>query len=147
MPKSGRHARTNTANRVFGLGKSQNRTYEGLAKYDEFAETVLPAMQADIKNGATAESLREKYHAIVQATLISTALRDPDSAKRLAAGKDVLDRQEGKAKERIETTHKMGKVKAEDLRALLLTKLADIQVQDGANVSSEDNEDAKRLPN
>lgn len=97
-----------------------------LMEFENFKETILPAIQKDLASGMTSEQLREKYSALVQASLITTALVDRDGSKRIAAGKDILDRNEGKAKERIETTHRLEKLPAEQLDSLLLSELKDL---------------------
>lgn len=121
------HRRTKTANHLRNVQSDRVRLIDELARYEEFKTTILPAIQADIKSGMSAEALREKYHAIVQAQLITTALSNPDPKARLTAAKDVLDRHEGTATQRIEQTHKLEKLPEEQLDAILLTELGQLK--------------------
>lgn len=100
---------------------------DDLAEFEEFRETMLPAIRKDLQAGMTAAQIRKKYTAYVQAAMVTTALVDPNSAARLAAGKDILDRDEGKAKENKEVTHRFSHLSDAQLRAILNSEEAELE--------------------
>jgi hypothetical protein len=114
---------------------SKEKTLDQLAEFEEFKAVVLPQLQELLTAGATSKEMRERLAPLMTARVISIALTEQDSNKALAAIKDQLDRQEGKAKERTETTHKFEHTKEEELDAILLSKLADL-----APVATDDTE-------
>ena len=126
MPKSGRKARVKHSETARTEENRKVKLLEQLARFEWFQETIMPALQEDIREGKKAEDLREKYSSLIQAALISTALMDRDAGKRTAAAKDILDRQEGKAKERAEHTHRFEELSEEQLASLLKTRLAEL---------------------
>lgn len=101
------------------------RALDELAEYEEFKEQILPLLRKDVKSGMDASQLREKYKPLAQARIISQALADA-SAVGLAAAKDLLDRQDGKAKETKEVEHKFSKLSDEQINAILLSEQAEI---------------------
>lgn len=134
MAKSGRKAKVDSERRARREQDRKASLVDQLMEFENFKETILPAIQKDLSSGLTAQQLREKYLAMVQASVITTALVDRDGAKRISAGKDVLDRAEGKAKDRIETTHRLEKLPDEQLDSLLLSELKEVNLSG----SSED---------
>jgi hypothetical protein len=101
-----------------------------LMALEDFENTVLPALQADLKAGMSSDQLREKYTAIVQAQLITTAISSQDVKARLAASKDILDRAEGTATQRIEQTHRLEKLPEDQLDAILKSELDGLDSDD-----------------
>lgn len=104
------------------------RSLDKLADFQEFQAEILPALRNDLKAGFTAQELYEKYQALAAARTISIVMQDKDSAKALAASKDILDRTLGKAKERTEVTHKLERLPDEQLDSLLLSELESLNV-------------------
>lgn len=94
---------------------------DALREFEEFRETLLPALRADIKSGMTPEAMRKKWQSIIQARLIQTAITSPD-VQAMAAAKDILDRSEGRATERKEITHRYADMKDEELDAILASE-------------------------
>lgn len=94
-----------------------------LELFQEFQKEVLPMLQKDIKSGLSSKDLRKKYQSLLTARILTIALTDADSGKALAAAKDLVDREEGRATERHEQTHKFSDLKDDQLNALLLSKL------------------------
>lgn len=107
-----------------------NQAIDDLAAFEEFQATILPALRQDLNSGLTAEQLREKYLPLVQAAMLTTALASPDAKARLTAGKDIIDRAEGTATQRIEQTHRLEKLPEEQLDALLLSEISQINPDD-----------------
>lgn len=117
--------------------KKQRRSYNGqerrtvaaldrLAAFEQFQEEILPALRQDLAAGKTAEELYKKYSALAAARSISVALGEADSAKAIAAVKDILDRDQGRAMERKQAEHKFAKVPDKELDAYLLTQLDEL---------------------
>jgi len=98
-----------------------------LEQFDWFQQTILPALRADLEAGVDASVLRDKYQSLVQAQMITTALVDPDAGKRIAASKDIIDRAEGKAKERKEVEHKLSRLDDEELNAVIKSQLDELE--------------------
>jgi signal recognition particle receptor subunit beta len=97
-----------------------------LAAYEEFCKDILPSLQKAIKEGRSAEDIYKMAESIAAARAVTIAATEQDSGKALAAIKDIMDRTQGKAKERVETTHKYEKLKDEELDALLLSQGAEL---------------------
>jgi len=102
------------------------RLVDDLNAFDEFKEKILPALRRDLLKGMPSEKLREKYSAYITAGMITTALIDEDPGKRLAAGKDLIDRVEGKAKERKEIEHRLTRLSEDELNAVIASEIQDL---------------------
>ena len=110
-------------------------TLDELSRFEEFKENILPAIRQDLATGMSAKDIRAKYAAIVQAGVVTTALIDSNPAARLTAAKDILDRDEGKAKETKDIRHRFNELPDEQLDAILISELQDSEI-----VSSDDEE-------
>lgn len=95
-----------------------------LALFEEFEKDILPQLKADLRRGLSASEIYAKYASMAAARQVSIALTDPQSSVAQAAAKDILDRDQGKAKEKVEITGKLQKMSDDDLDALLMSKLA-----------------------
>jgi hypothetical protein len=93
--------------------------FEALSDFEDFRLKVLPAIQKDLTAGLSAEELRKKYHALIQARQITSALMEVDHAKAAQITQNLIDRTEGKAVERQETTHKFEELPDKELDAVL----------------------------
>lgn len=113
----------------------QNRHYTGrpeqngaaelvdeLARFEKFKQDVLPELRDDIRAGLTASEIMKKYSALAAARTITTVALEVDSGKALAAAKDILDRAEGKPKERVEHTHRYDQLTDDELDAQVLAR-------------------------
>lgn len=92
-----------------------------LTDFEDFRTQILPAIRRDLKAGLSPKELREKYAALVQARTITTAITS-DDGRAMAAAKDILDRQEGKATEKKEITHRYAEMKDQELDAILASE-------------------------
>ena len=101
-------------------------TIDQIDAFERFRTELLPALQMEVRKGTNPKEMRRKYIAHVQASQLMTALTDEDSAKRLAAQKDILDREEGKAVEKKEINHRLGALPAKELEALLISTIDDL---------------------
>lgn len=123
MPDNGRKAKSRQGTLAEKAENKQLELLDQLAQFEDFQKTILPALQADVKAGLTSEELRKKYTSLVQARILTTALANPDVKAALTAAKDILDRAEGTATQRIEQTHRLEKLPEEQLDAILKTEL------------------------
>jgi hypothetical protein len=110
--------------------RKQDRMLTKLAEFEEFTTSILPKLRAMLKEGAQADDILEFSKAAAAARIVTIAATERDSTKALAAAKDVLDRTQGKAVERIQQTHKFERLEEEQLDALLLSKLKEAEVID-----------------
>lgn len=99
---------------------------DDLAAYQQFKDELLPELRQALARGETAEDLYKRYEALAAARLISIAAKEVDSGKAAQAAKDILDRRQGKAKERTQHEHKFSKVPDEQLDAILLSQLDEL---------------------
>lgn len=114
---------SNTQTRAAGL-------LDDLKEFNEFRSEILPVLREALKAGTDAETIYKKFQAYAAARMVSIAATEIDSAKALSAIKDILDRTQGKAKERQEVTHRLSSLPEEQLDAILLSKLKDQQEGD-----------------
>ena len=113
-----KYYRTNGGNHV---DNAMSRTLDDLAAFEDY-KTIWGVVRKEAEY-LDEEQIRAKYTALLQAKLVSIALTEKDSLKALAAIKDILDRKEGKAKERQEVTHRLKDVAETEIDSLILTKL------------------------
>lgn len=113
-----------------------------LAAFEDFKDGLLPFLRDAIKKGWTAEQIQNhpKLQSALMARQMSIALKEGDSSKALAAIKDIRDRSEGKARERIELTSKLEKTPDDQLDALIKSKLASAKAS-AASASAEEPEE------
>jgi hypothetical protein len=102
------------------------RGLDELATYEELTTGLLGTLKQDLRQGLTSEQILKKYAALAAARVVSVASTEVDSAKAMAAAKDILDRSQGKAVERHINVHAMSELKDEELDALLLSKLKEV---------------------
>lgn len=122
MAKSNRGKRTFNraeANMVRGLDK--------LAAFEKFQEEILPKLQKMVAEGKSAPEIYEFAQSYAAARMVTEALTNPKASEAIVAVKDLLDRTQGKAKERQEVEHKFEKLKDEELDALLKSRLKEVQ--------------------
>ena len=98
---------------------------DNLTAFEDFQAEVLPKIREMLKQGKSALEIAQFAEAYAAARVATIALTDADTGRALAAAKDLQDRATGKAKERVETTHKFEKLKDQELDALLASRLQD----------------------
>lgn len=109
------------------------RQLDNLRKYEDWRSTILPKLEAMLKDGAKPKAILEWAQSFAAAEMVSLALTETDPAKRLVALKDVLDRSMGKPKERHEHKHQYAELKDEELDAVLLSELEDVASETKSN--------------
>ena len=109
-----------------------HRTLDKLEQYEHFTSLISPLLRQAIKENWSAEKLATdpQIQTLLMARQMTIALAEADSGKALAAIKDLRDRSEGKAVERVEQTHKLEKLPDDQLDAMLLSKLAAARGED-----------------
>lgn len=95
------------------------RNLDLLAGYDSYSEQVAPILRKAVEERWSVERIYKEFSSFIAARAITIALKEEDSGKALSALKEVLDRSQGKATERVETTHRLEKMADEDLDRML----------------------------
>lgn len=122
-PTKRKIVRNNNAGEILRAGN----VHETLAQFEEFQAEILPALRNDMSSGMTAEELYKKYQALAAARGISIALGEANSATALSAVREILDRTQGKATENKQVEHKFSKMKDEEIDAVLITQLDELE--------------------
>lgn len=106
------------------------KNLDALAEFEEFKESLLPVLQADLRKKTPAKEILEKLKTLAAVRLGHIVMTEVESNKALSAIKDILDRTDGRAVERSETTHKFEKLKDEELDSLLQSRLKEVSESD-----------------
>lgn len=104
------------------------RSIDRLAAFDDLKEHIDAELLQDLRKGYNATQLREKHQAKIAAREITIALKGAPE-KALTAIKNITDRIEGKPKEQKEIHHRLEKLNDDQLNAMLLTELEELQIK------------------
>jgi len=138
----------------YGAGKGQRasdemaRNLDKLAEYEMFDSSILPQLQKMVMENWSPDKIRKAFAPLMQARMVQMALGDAKSPNTMKAVKDILDRHEGTAVQRVDNVTTYAKMDKRELAALALQKLRDsglISV-DGKvvkRIDSEDDEDTE----
>jgi hypothetical protein len=117
-----------------GKKPTKNREDERMAKamceleaFEKFKDEILPALRRDLDKKMSAEEILQKYATLAAARGISIALSEKDAGKALSAVKNILDRVQGKATERREVKHQYEDLPDEELDAILMSEMQDLE--------------------
>lgn len=100
------------------------RSIDDLAEFEEFRLNLLPMLRRMVLEDWSPERMRREVGPYMQARVVQMALLgDPGKISTLTAARDILDREEGKATQRAEVTHKYANMGKAELAALALQKL------------------------
>lgn len=124
-----------TNQRVNTMNNRMARNIDDLALHDELMGGLLGSLKSDVARGMTTDQILKKYSTLAAARTVQTALTHEDAGLALAASKDIIDRTQGKAKETKEIKHALANSSEEEVDALLLSKLNELEV-----ASDEDEE-------
>jgi glucuronate isomerase len=116
------------------------RTLDNLAEFEEFAEKILPAIRRDLTSGMTETQILEKYKALAAASVATLTTKLDTPAVALAAARDILDRTGGKAVERRQVEHRLGKLPEKELDAVIYTELEKLGAITDAEEDSEESD-------
>lgn len=105
-------------------------TIDKLAAYEAFQEMVPKALREALLRGDAPDKLYKDHASIAAARVVQILTTEADSGKALAAAKELLDRVYGKATERKEVTHKYQDLSDEELEAILLSEVEDIEADE-----------------
>ena len=105
----------------------QARALDSLAEYESFKEMFLPEIRRALMNGMSGEKILQKFKPIMMARLVQLGAVGGETAA-LSAIKEILDRTEGKAVQKTENIHRLGKLPDQELDAIVATKLAQLAV-------------------
>ena len=119
-PQSKRHSSNNGQEHVMLRGLDE------LAQFEEFTKKVPEDLRKDILAGMDSKEIYAKYGNMAAARAVIIMMTEQDSSKAMAAVKDILDRDEGKAIERKQIQHAMHNVDDKEFDALLASEMADI---------------------
>lgn len=112
---------------TYGSGRKQDsamaKLVDDIAEFNKFREEILPVLRQALASGLSAEEIYNKFQAYAAARAVSIAATELDSGKALSAIKDILDRTQGRAKEKAEIVHKLEHLPDEQLDSILLSKL------------------------
>lgn len=105
----------------------QARSLDSLAEFESFREMFLPEIRRALMNGWTGERILKHFKPIMMARLVQLGAVGSENAA-LSAIKEIMDRTDGKAVQKTENIHKLGKLPDSELDAVLATKLAQLAV-------------------
>lgn len=101
------------------------RTLDKLAEFEAFDASILPQLRKMIVENWSPEKIRKAFAPIMQGLMIQKGL-----AGNFKAIKDTLDRHEGTAVQRVNTTNIHTQMSRKELAALCLQKLLDAKIID-----------------
>lgn len=107
---------------------------DDLVEFEKFRDEILPVLRKDMNSGMSAEDIYKKWAPIAAAKLVTVALQSKNESSVLTATKEILDRSEGKARERRDTTHRLAQIPEKELDSLLLSKFEELEsVEEGSD--------------
>jgi hypothetical protein len=137
-------ARTRELNSNGRKHRSMANALDKLAEFDLFDQSVMPQLKKMVLEQWTPERIRKNFAPLIQALAVQKALSPGN--KQWSAIKDLLDRHEGTAVQRVENKTLYGKMDRSELAALALQKLKDagIVAIDGrvVNVTKDDDKNS-----
>lgn len=117
------------------------RSLDKLAEFEMFDKSVLPQLQRMVTENWSPDKIRRAFAPLMQARMVQMALGDPNSPNTMKAVKDILDRHEGTAVQRVDTTTTYAKMDKRELAALALQKLKDANLIDVSGTVVTENEE------
>lgn len=109
--------------------KRMNRLAAKLAAVEDYHATVPAQLRRLLENKATPDDILQFAASLAAARLV-TELSSSHAGTAMDAAKQILDRSQGKAIERIQQHHKFEQLSDEQLDALVISKLK--EVSDGS---------------
>jgi hypothetical protein len=94
-----------------------------LTDFEDFRALLLPQLKQMIKDKRPTSEIIEAARPLLVAKLVSAAVLADDGGRAAQVAEKLLDRLEGKAVEKKEVSHRLGKLKDEELDAMLLTAI------------------------
>lgn len=103
----------------------KNRSLDALAEFEVFDQSILPQLKRAVLENWPPEKMRKAFAPLIQAVVIKQGLMGS-----FRAAKDTLDRHEGTAVQRVNTTTVYAQMSKQELAALALQKLLDAGIID-----------------
>lgn len=125
------------AKAAHSMQEGQARSLDALAEFETFREMFAPEIRRDLMRGATEKEILEKYKPLVAARMVQTAVAG-DAKNAIAAGREVYNRTEGTPAAKLDITHKMERLKDEELDALLESELKKLEAIETTALSIQD---------
>jgi uncharacterized protein (DUF433 family) len=97
-------------------------TVAALQEFEQFKESMLPALQKDLSDGLSAEQIMKKYQAVAAARIVSL-LPNLNPKFAASAASQILDRTMGKAVERKAIAHQFQDLSEKEIDALIVSTL------------------------
>lgn len=102
-----------------------NRSLDRLAEYELFDQQIMPQLKKMVLENWSPEKIRKAFAPVMQAQMIKKGLGGD-----FKAIKDILDRHEGTAIQRMEAKTIYAQMTKKELAALALQKLSDARIID-----------------
>lgn len=123
MAKSGKAVK-NRKNTFHDLTqKRQARSLDSLAEFEAFDKQILPQLKKMVLENWSPEKIRKHFAPLVQAKMVEKAIKGDFKAM-----KDMMDRHEGMAVQRVEQKTVYAQMDPQERAALILQKLKDAKV-------------------
>ncbi len=101
---------------------------DDLAIFEELRTTLIPALRDAVQRGASTEEMLMIGKSAALARLVSMAVLE--AGGNLGAIKELLDRTEGKVTDTKTITHRLDKMKGEEIDAYLLSAVSESSLTD-----------------
>lgn len=105
--------------------RRMNRLADKLAAVEDYHANVPAELRRLLENRATPDDILQFAASLAAARLV-TELASSHAGTAMEAAKQILDRSQGKAVERIQQHHKFEKLDESQIDALLLSKLKEV---------------------
>lgn len=99
-----------------------------MALYEEWKESILPAIRKDISNNLTSEQILKKYEALGAAVLLTRAATSKNENVQLNAAIQLLDRLHGKPVQKQEHAHRLQELSEEEMLAMIKSKMIETNI-------------------
>lgn len=138
MAKTGKAAKQRNYRNHDKTQNRQARSLDALAEFEAFDKSILPQLKKMVLENWSAEKIRKHFAPLVQVKVVEKAMKGDFKAM-----KDILDRHEGTAVQRIEQKSVIQQMDPKERAALILQKLKDAKVigADGTVLLEESDEE------
>lgn len=104
------------------------RTFDALAKFQDFKDEILPKIRKMMKEGKKSSEIRAFAQAYLTGRQVTIALTSEKEEVALRAIDSLTHQNEGKPRERQEVEHRFSKLKDEELDSLLESRLKEAAI-------------------
>ncbi|MHA1834076.1 MAG: hypothetical protein ACTSV7_08800 [Candidatus Baldrarchaeia archaeon] len=121
-----KNRRANSDTEVDAVEHARVKALDEYLEFSRYFKHIEPILKKALEEGKPAEEIYRECQHLVALRAVTLALTEQDTSKAMSAIKDVLDRGTGKAKERIDHTHRYKDVSDDQLDAMIKSMKADI---------------------